>query len=245
MFIGCSRSVESNAHALLMERLREFYPESVDVALQIYSQGDLTVAGTASTGAPIDISGSSRCVVMVAGQPSWAIREYDDLSKQKGIARSVGLAFDRHDVELLDHLHGVFALSIYDVGKRRVHLATDRFGIIPVYYTTLAGSGVAWGSTIHALRIIQMVKTEVDPQSIYHYIYFHMVPSPNSIYGNIRKLRPGEITTIGGQEITQRRYWSPQFGESDPQKRKKASISRSYDVQARGIRRAGNDRNYL
>ena len=239
MFIGCSRSVENNAHELLMERLREFNAESVDAALQVYRHGDLTVAGKASNGVSIDISGNSRCVVMMAGRPSWALREYEHLSNRNGIASSIVHAFDNHGMELLEHLRGVFAVSIYDVENHLVHLATDRFGIIPVYFTVLGGGGVAWGSTIRVLRSIQMVQTEIDPQSIFHYLYFHMVPSPNSIYRSVRKLCPGEITTIGEQEITQRRYWSPQFSESDVDFQDMASRVRR--VLSESVRDCAND----
>lgn len=40
----------------------------------------------------------------------------------------------------MEHLRGEFAVAIWDEKRRRMVVARDRFGIKPVYYTTIQGT---------------------------------------------------------------------------------------------------------
>ncbi|MEO1573420.1 MAG: asparagine synthase C-terminal domain-containing protein, partial [Pseudomonadota bacterium] len=56
------------------------------------------------------------------------------------------------------------------------------------------------------------VDDRVDPQGIYSYIYFHVVPSPRSIFRGVHKVAPGEVVHVAGGKATRHRYWTPDFG---------------------------------
>src|SRR5258706_585098 len=43
--------------------------------------------------------------------------------------------WEEHQEETFLHLHGQFALSLYDQRRQRLFLARDRFGICPLYWT--------------------------------------------------------------------------------------------------------------
>jgi hypothetical protein len=100
--------------------------------------------------------------------------------------------------ELLGQLGGEFALAWFDARRRMLVLATDRFASVPVYYSDGAdqfvfGTDLAWVSQ-------QFPSPPApDPQALYDYLFFSVVPSSRSILTGIRKfLRRGCSSSVTG-----------------------------------------------
>ena len=55
--------------------------------------------------------------------------------------------------------------------------------------------------------------TQIDPQAIFDYLYFHVIPSPRTIYKGIYRLPPGHTVTLLNGEVTVTPNWVPQFDE--------------------------------
>ena len=123
---------------------------------------------------------------------------------------------------------GMFAIALWDVRERVLHLARDRFGEKPLYYGW-AGSGAGrafvFGSELKALRAFPGFANPVCRQALAQYMRFMYVPAPRSIYQGIYKLEPGCVLSIIGtppadapaqplrppatyQSISMRRWWS-------------------------------------
>ena len=96
---------------------------------------------------------------------------------------------------------GMFAIALWDVQERTLHLARDRFGEKPLYYGW-AGSGAGrafvFGSELKALRAFPGFANPVCRQALAQYMRFMYVPAPLSIYQGIYKLEPGCVLTIAG-----------------------------------------------
>ena len=96
---------------------------------------------------------------------------------------------------------GMFAISLWDVRNRTLHLARDRFGEKPLYYGW-AGSGAGrvfvFGSELKALRAFPGFDNPVCRQALAQYMRFMYVPAPRSIYQDVYKLEPGCVLTITG-----------------------------------------------
>lgn len=96
---------------------------------------------------------------------------------------------------------GMFAIALWDVRGRTLHLARDRFGEKPLYYGW-AGSGAGrafvFGSELKALRVFPGFANPVCRQALAQYMRFMVVPAPRSIYQGIYKLEPGCVLTITG-----------------------------------------------
>ncbi|MGZ8224443.1 MAG: asparagine synthetase B family protein, partial [Methylobacter sp.] len=58
------------------------------------------------------------------------------------------------------------------------------------------------------------VKAEIDPQAIFNYLYFHMIPSPGSIYLGVEKLQPGEFVEFNDGQINRDFYWQLAYNDS-------------------------------
>ena len=110
--------------------------------------------------------------------------------------------FERWGVEeTLKRTVGMFAIALWDVQTRTLHLARDRFGEKPLYYGwTGSGAGRAFvfGSELKALRVFPGFGNAVCRQALAQYMRFMYVPAPRSIYQGIYKLEPGCLLSIQG-----------------------------------------------
>ena len=98
--------------------------------------------------------------------------------------RKIGLDF-------LDMLRGAFGFALWDGEKGNLVVATDPYGIRPVAYSHKSGGFVA-ASRIKHILLAPDISREIDHEAIYHYLFFHAICSPVSIYKDIRKLEPGK-----------------------------------------------------
>jgi asparagine synthase (glutamine-hydrolysing) len=110
------------------------------------------------------------------------------------------------DVTLAD-INGMFAIALWDLRNRTLHLIRDRLGIKPLFIGH-EGGRIAFGSELKALHAIG-VPRDIDPASVASFLRFGYVPTPLSIYRNVEKIAPGEIVTIAADgKATRRFYWS-------------------------------------
>ena len=119
-------------------------------------------------------------------------------------------AYAVQELGFLDRLEGVFALALFHPEAQRVLLVSDRVGVVPIYYWA-AGGGLAFSTRLPALYELPGVGHDIDHQAIYSYLYFHAIPSPQSIYRDIRRMRPGSVLELCDGRITERVYWQPWY----------------------------------
>jgi asparagine synthase (glutamine-hydrolysing) len=120
---------------------------------------------------------------------------------------------------VVDRLNGMFAFALWDGAERRLVLARDRAGIKPLFYAHLPG-GVAFGSEIKALLRHPDVSREIDPAAIADYLTYEYVPTPSSIFKDVRKLPPGHMLTLeaGSHMPRLRQYWDLDLADEPARK---------------------------
>lgn len=103
---------------------------------------------------------------------------------------------------------GDFAVGLRD-GNGRTFLAVDRFAIRTLCYR------VDQGKLRFAARADELADTgtAIDPQAIFDYLYFHIIPSPRTIYKGIYRLPPGHCALFENGKLTVEPYWVPTFEE--------------------------------
>lgn len=111
-------------------------------------------------------------------------------------------------------LSGPFALCALDTRGGEALLAVDRAGIHPLAYQ-YTGEMLLFGSNADAILAHPMSDSSLDAQSLYHYLHFHVIPAPRSVYGKQQRLFPGEYLHLARGKIRRGRYWKLQFDESD------------------------------
>src|SRR5712691_1294320 len=106
----------------------------------------------------------------------------------------------------LNRANGLFAFAAYDRASRTLHLARDRLGIKPLYWTKQNGA-FAFASELKALRAAENLAFSVDPGSVASYLRYLCVPAPRTIFREAEKLAPGHRLEVSGADVTIRRYW--------------------------------------
>lgn len=89
------------------------------------------------------------------------------------------------------------------------YLAVDRFAIHSLCYRIQEGQ-LRFASRADALAD---ASTPVDPQAIFDYLYFHVIPSPRTVYKDIFRLPPGHYAFFKQGRLTVEPYWKPTFSE--------------------------------
>ncbi len=117
-------------------------------------------------------------------------------------------AYEQWGPGCLDHFVGMFAFAIWDSRKQVLFAARDRIGIKPFYYLW-KNRHFAFASELKALRPYPRFANTVDRDALAQFLRFQYVPSPLSIYQDVRKLPPGHWLQVADGQLEIRRYWDP------------------------------------
>ena len=119
-------------------------------------------------------------------------------------------AYEECGDDMLERLNGMFAIAVYDMKRKRLLLARDRIGIKPLFYCERNGC-LAFASELDALVRSGLVRKTVNASALDAYFSFLYIPAPDSIYEDVRKLRPGEKLVFENGRSSLTRYWRLAF----------------------------------
>ncbi|MDO8264193.1 MAG: asparagine synthase (glutamine-hydrolyzing) [Gallionella sp.] len=118
-------------------------------------------------------------------------------------------AIDRWGAEIaLTKAEGMFAFALWDRGERSLLLARDRAGEKPLYYG-FAGRAFVFGSELKAVRAAPHSDAEIDRAALARFTQLSYVPTPYSIYRNIRKLPAGCFLEVRADDLRERHWPEP------------------------------------
>jgi asparagine synthase (glutamine-hydrolysing) len=119
-------------------------------------------------------------------------------------------------LDFVQHLHGMFAMALFERDSGRVVLVRDRLGIKPLYYSR-DGRALRFASTLPALLQAGDIDTDIDPVALNHYLNFHaVVPAPNTLLKGVRKLPPATLMVVEPDGATREQaYWSLSFERTE------------------------------
>ena len=137
------------------------------------------------------------------------------------VARGHVFRSDHSDTEVLVHgyeewgtgipgrLNGMFAFAIYDIPRRQLFFARDRFGKKPLYYGARPGL-FGFASELGALRRHPGLRGPVDKRSLQKLFAYGFIPAPRSLYEDVRRLPGGHHMTVSldrPDRVVVERYW--------------------------------------
>jgi asparagine synthase (glutamine-hydrolysing) len=108
----------------------------------------------------------------------------------------------------LAHFNGMWAFAIYDTQTQSLFMARDRFGVKPLYYRQDQNQ-LIFASEIPPLLSVANEAFSPDPQAIYEYLaYGRTDRTENTFFMGIKKLLPGHLLKIEGNQIKIERWYS-------------------------------------
>jgi asparagine synthase (glutamine-hydrolysing) len=105
----------------------------------------------------------------------------------------------------VDKLNGMFALAIWDSGRKRLTLARDPLGKKPLYYCQ-EGGVLYFGSEIKAI-LAAGVSKQVDEEMIDGYLGYQFCLGERTLFRGIKKLMAGNILRASEGNFEISRYW--------------------------------------
>lgn len=116
-------------------------------------------------------------------------------------------AYEKWGKDCVKRFNGMFAFALWNAHKRELFLARDHLGIKPLYYTEV-GSRFLFASEIKGLLQDAACPREVDIEALAELFTFRYVPSPKTLFKEIRKIPPGHRMTISARGIEMERFWN-------------------------------------
>lgn len=118
--------------------------------------------------------------------------------------------FEEYGLGYVDHLRGMFAISLLDTPKQRLVLTRDRLGEKPLFYAH--SEGAFWfSSEMSALVRAGIVPAELDRDQLRPYLTYGFVPEPHTVLTGVSRVPAGHHVIVhlesGDTEIV--RYWAP------------------------------------
>lgn len=111
----------------------------------------------------------------------------------------------------LHHLRGIFALAIYDkrggLGKEKLFLARDQFGVKPLLYFEANGAFL-FASELKALLASGVVPRRVDSESLQQLLSLGSVYQPRTLVEGVKALPPAHFMVVDSSGTKLQRYWS-------------------------------------
>ena len=178
----------------------------VETALNIGAASSPTALAAWQTHDPVSVHSAGSIIASIVGQARWEIPELQRQAEQTGFAASIIEAYRTYGLSFLERLHGPFALALVDTRVQLAMLAIDRMGIQPLAFAKTR-KGIVFASDARAVAAHPDVDNALSPQGLFNYMYFHMVPSPGSIFTGVEKLLPGECAVWDQGLLERKFYW--------------------------------------
>lgn len=134
-------------------------------------------------------------------------------------AETIVHLYEDHGPDFVHHLHGMFAIALWDSTRRRLMLVRDRLGVKPLYFAELP-RGVAYASEPAALIASGLVTAQPDVSALARYMTLQYVPGSDSGFRGIKKLEPSQMLIYEGGRSTLRTYWSLDYSKTNPARRR-------------------------
>lgn len=147
---------------------------------------------------------------LTLGRPHFGNEQLENLARTEGLAAAWFKAFERDAAGAAADVRGAFAVGLQLAGNR-VFLAVDRFSAQTLCYRVVDGM-LRFAERADELAAIAPA-APIDLQAVFDYLYFHVIPSPRTIFQGVHRLPPGHCALFENGHLDVRPYWDPVFAE--------------------------------
>ena len=152
-------------------------------------------------------------VSLAVGAPVFRDAAIEQCARDNGVLAGWQAAFSQGAAAAAAKVDGEFAVALREPSGR-TFLAVDRFAIRSLCYR-IVGDELRFALRADAL-VSASESAPLDPQAIFDYIYFHVIPSPRTIFKDVFRLPPGHYALFENGKLTVAPYWVPTFDDNAP-----------------------------
>jgi asparagine synthase (glutamine-hydrolysing) len=181
----------------------------------------------------VDVSMRDDVLALVAGRP----RSGESANgARRAVAQEWLDRYRRWELDAAKDAQDAHAVVLVDMRRRRVLALVDVFSIRSLCHAA-KGSTISFANTCCD---VPGASSEFDPQSIYDYLYFHVIPAPQTVFADVRRLPPAHRLVATATDVVVEPYWTAAFVEGDRHhlaERKEAFVH----LVAEDVRREADD----
>jgi len=108
----------------------------------------------------------------------------------------------------INQLQGHFLILIILDRRQEVFIAQDKLGTFPCFYSRTR-QGLFFGNYLQAFYKQLELNQQISLDAVYHYLYYHAIPSPLCIYKSFSRLLPGHYIIYQNDRLKSLPYWHP------------------------------------
>ena len=150
-------------------------------------------------------------VAALVGRVIWKDTALTAHAAQHGNSAALVHAYRQNGDQCVQKIGGHFSFAVLDLEKKVTLLAVDRIGAYPLCYSVTSDGNLVFGSDADVVKAHPAVSDTLSRQALYDYLYFHMIPSPDTVYRDIKKLEPAQLLRFENGRACLRYYWQPAF----------------------------------
>ena len=140
----------------------------------------------------------------IYNNPELRAELHDAAFKTKSDCEPPLFLYRRHGLDYVDHLRGMYAIALYDPGRRQLVLSRDPFGIKPLYYAETPGHFL-FASEPQALLATGLVARRERAEGRDALVNLQFTTGRETIFAGIHRLLPGETVVVRDGIVAERR----------------------------------------
>ncbi|MFN0303279.1 MAG: asparagine synthetase B family protein [Burkholderiales bacterium] len=181
-----------------------FDPKSASDAQRVEVPGVEIAVDGRDTGFACDATS----IVACEGRPNFVDAEIERVAREEGVEVAWLRLMREHGERGLGMVRGAFAMVFVDLISPRVILAGDRFAIRPLCYS-FANGRISFASRADAVWAAG--EPQIDPQALFEYLYFQVIPTPATVFRGVHRLRPAQVVVATPAGVNVHSHWTPKF----------------------------------
>jgi asparagine synthase (glutamine-hydrolysing) len=155
-------------------------------------------------GSAVDFHRSGDMICVCSGRPC-----FPDGSPAGNRAEQWLDLYAHRGSEATSLVSGNWGLAILVPERGELLLAVDRFSIETLCYAQ-EGDRISFAERADEVPVVDR---ELDTQSIYDYLHFHMIPAPSTVFRNVSRLPGGHALIVRNGSSDVCAYWRHEFVE--------------------------------
>ena len=114
--------------------------------------------------------------------------------------------------ETLRRIDGMFSISLLDRKNSSLYLIRDRVGKKPLYFYFLNNT-LTFASEIKAIVSNKRESLNINLNSLSEFFKLGYIPGNETIYEEIKEVKPGHVLEFSSKGIKEKSYWSASFNQ--------------------------------
>lgn len=156
------------------------------------------------TGNAVDFHRSGGMICVCSGRPCFPDGPHAGNRAEQWLE-----LYSHHGANATSLVSGNWSLAILAPERGELLLAVDRFSIETLCYAQ-EGDRIAFAERADEVPVVDR---ELNTQSIYDYLHFHMIPAPSTVFRNVSRLPGGHALNVRNGSSQVCAYWRHEFVE--------------------------------